>query len=72
MCEMFYGADRNHKKSKKYNYDDFTYDNSITKKIAKLEAMTIERGASEQEAESAKMMIARLKKKAEEATENRK
>ena len=56
---------------RKYNYDGFTYDRSIAEKISKLEQMTIERGASESEAESAKKMIARLQKKAEEATENK-
>lgn len=70
LCVNVYGATKP-QEIRKYNYDGFTYDNSITKKIAKLEAMTIERGASEQEAESAKMMIARLRKKAEDATENR-
>lgn len=56
---------------RKYNYDGFTYDRSIAEKISKLEQMTIERGASESEAESAKKMIARLQKKAEESQENR-
>lgn len=55
---------------KKYNYSGFTYDQSIAEKIKKLEAMTVERGASEAEAASAKLSIARLQKKAEEATEN--
>lgn len=70
LCVNVYGA-AEPQEIRKYNYDGFTYDNSITEKIAKLEAMTVERGASEAEAESAKMMIARLRKKAEEATENR-
>ena len=43
---------------KKYNYDGFTYDRSIMDKIKKLEAMTVERGASEAEAASAKLYIA--------------
>ncbi|MCI8506934.1 MAG: hypothetical protein HFI67_12220 [Lachnospiraceae bacterium] len=55
---------------KKYNYDGFTYDRSIMDKIKKLEAMTVERGASEAEEASAKLSIERLQKKAEEATEN--
>lgn len=55
---------------RKYNYDGFAYDKSIAEKIAKLEAMTVERGASEAEAASAKMKIARLQKKAEESAEN--
>ena len=70
LCVNVYGAAKP-EEIRKYNYDGFTYDRGITKKIAKLEQMTVERGASEQEAESAKMMIARLQKKAEEATENR-
>ncbi len=69
LCVNVYGA-AEPEEIRKYNYDGFTYDRSITEKIAKLEQMTVERGASEQEAESAKMMIARLQKKAEEATEN--
>lgn len=56
---------------RKYNYSGFTYDRSIAEKIEKLQQMTVERGASEQEEESAKMMIARLQKKAEESNENR-
>lgn len=55
----------------KYNYDNFTYDNNISEKIKKLEAMTVERGASEAEEASAKIMIERLQKKAEESAENR-
>lgn len=55
---------------KKYNYDGFTYDRSIMDKIKKLEAMTVERGASEAEAASAKLSIERLQKKAEESAEN--
>ena len=54
---------------RQYNYSGFTYDRSIAEKIAKLEQMTVERGASEAEAESALKMIARLQKKAEESTE---
>jgi len=70
LCVNVYGA-AEPQEIRKYNYDGFTYDNSIAEKIAKLEAMTVERGASEQEEASAKIMIARLQKKAEEATENR-
>lgn len=55
---------------RKYNYGGFTYDRSIAEKIEKLKQMTVERGASEAEAESAKLMIARLQKKAEESKEN--
>jgi len=70
LCVNVYGA-AEPQEIRKYNYDGFTYDNNITDKIEKLKAMTVERGASEQEEASAKMMIARLQKKAEEATENR-
>lgn len=55
---------------REYNYSGFTYDKSIAKKIKKLEAMTVERGASEAEAASAKLSIKRLQEKAEKATEN--
>ena len=70
LCVNVYGASKG-EEIRKYNYDGFTYDNSVMEKIAKLEQMTVERGASEQEEESAKMMIARLQKKAEENIENR-
>lgn len=70
LCVNVYGASEP-QEIRKYNYDGFTYDSSITEKIAKLKAMTVERGASEAEAESALKMMARLQKKAEEATENR-
>ena len=69
LCVDVYGEAKP-EEIRKYNYDGVTYDRSITEKIAKLEQMTVERGASEQEEESAKMMIARLQKKAEEAAEN--
>lgn len=69
LCVNVYGAAKP-QEIRKYNYSGFTYDHSITEKIKKLEAMTVERGASEAEAASAKMMIERLQKKAEEATEN--
>lgn len=69
LCVDVYGA-AEPQEIRKYNYSGFTYDRNITEKIKKLEAMTIERGASEAEAASAKMMIERLQKKAEEATEN--
>lgn len=69
LCVGVYGA-RKPEEIRQYNHDAFTYDKSISDKIAKLEQMTVERGASEAEEESAKNMIARLQKKAEEATEN--
>jgi len=70
LCVDVYGA-REAQEIRKYNHTDFSYDRSITDKIKKLEAMTVERGASEAEAESAKVMIERLQKKAEAATENK-
>lgn len=70
LCVDVYGA-AEPQEIRKYNYDGFTYDNSIQDKITKLEQMTVERGASEAEEVSAKMMIERLQKKAEEETENR-
>ncbi len=54
---------------RKYNYDGTLQDRSISEKIAKLEQMTMERGASEQEEESAKKMIEKLRSKASETSE---
>lgn len=69
LCVDVYGATKP-QEIRKYNYSGFTYDHSIAEKIKKLEAMTVERGASEAEEASAKSSIERLQKKAEEATEN--
>lgn len=69
LCVDVYGA-REPQEIRKYNYTGFSYDTSITDKIKKLEAMTVERGASEPEEASAKIMIERLQKKAEVTTEN--
>ena len=69
LCVDVYGA-AEPQEIRKYNYSGFTYDHSIAEKIKKLEAMTVERGASEAEEASAKLSIERLQKKAEEATEN--
>ena len=69
LCVDVYGA-AEPQEIRKYNYSGFTYDRSIAEKIKKLEAMTVERGASEAEEETAKLSIARLQKKAEEAAEN--
>lgn len=68
LCVDVYGA-REPQEIRKYNHTDFSYDRNIADKIKKLEAMTVERGASEAEAESALVMIERLQKKAEAATE---
>lgn len=70
LCVNVYG-EAEPQEIRKYNYDNFTYDNNISEKIKKLEAMTVERGASEAEETSAKIMIERLQKKAEESAENR-
>lgn len=70
LCVNVYG-EAEPQEIRKYNYDNFTYDNNISEKIKKLEAMTVERGASEAEEASAKIMIERLQKKAEESAENR-
>ena len=70
FCFNVYGASKG-EEIRKYNYDGFTYDNSIMEKIAKLERMTVENGASEAEEASAKASIARLQKKAEESNENK-
>lgn len=69
LCVNVYGEAKP-QEIRKYNYDGFTYDNSISEKIKKLEAMTVEHGASEAEEASAKLSIERLQKKAEEAAEN--
>lgn len=70
LCVNVYGA-AEPQEIRQYNYNNFIYDKGIAEKISKLEKMTVEHGASEAEAESAKMMIARLQKKAEESQENR-
>lgn len=70
LCVDVYGASKA-EEIRKYNYNGFSYDTSITEKIQKLKQMTVERGASEQEEESAKKMIERLYKKAELVTENK-
>ena len=70
LCVDVYGASKG-EEIRKYNYDGFKYDNSVLDKIAKLEQMTVARGASEAEEASAKASIERLKKKAEESNENK-
>lgn len=54
---------------RKYNYDGKMADVSISGKIQKLQQMTVERGASEAEAETARNMIEKLQNKQTEATE---
>ena len=69
VCVDVYGA-AEPQEIREYNHSEVTYDKSFAEKIKKLEAMTVERGASEAEAESAKKMIERLQEKAIEAAEN--
>ena len=69
LCVDVYGA-AEPQEIREYNHSEVTYDKSFAEKIKKLEAMTVERGASEAEAESAKKMIERLQEKAIEAAEN--
>lgn len=71
LCVDVYGEEQP-QEIRQYNYSNFTYDRSIMEKISKLKAMTVNRGASEAEEASAKMMIERLQKKAEESAENSK
>lgn len=54
---------------RKYNYDGKMADVSISEKIKKLQQMTVERGASEAEAETARNMIEKLQAKQSEVTE---
>lgn len=70
LCVDVYGASEP-QEIRKYNYNSFTYDRNIMDKIEKLSQMTVERGASEQEEESAKMMITRLQEKVQKATEEK-
>lgn len=70
LCVDVYGA-KGPEEIREYNYSDFSYSRDISEKIKKLESMTIERGASEEEERSAKEKILKLQQKAEQETENR-
>jgi len=70
LCVNVYGAAQP-QEIRQYNYSNFSYNKDIQDKITKLEQMTVDRGASEQEEESAKMMIKRLQQKAEHESENK-
>lgn len=70
LCVDVYGAEKP-QEIRSYTYENFSYDKAIADKIEKLKQMTVERGASESEAESAKIMISRLQKKAESSQENK-
>lgn len=68
LCVDVYGAAKP-EEIRQYNYDGTIQDRSISEKIIKLEQMTRERGASEQEEESAKKMIQKLRSKMNETSE---
>lgn len=68
LCVNVHGA-REPEEIRKYNYDGKMTDISITEKIKKLQQMTVERGASEAEAETARNMIIKLQAKQTETTE---
>lgn len=68
LCVNVHGA-REPEEIRKYNHDGKMTDISITEKIKKLQQMTIERGASDSEAETARNMIAKLQNKQTETTE---
>ena len=70
FCVDVYGASEP-QNIYKFNSDGLAYDRNIMDKIEKLSQMTVERGASEQEEESAKMMIARLQEKSQKLTEEK-
>lgn len=70
FCVDVYGASEP-QNIYKFNNDGLAYDRNIMDKIEKLSQMTVKRGASEQEEESAKMMIARLQEKAQKSTEEK-
>jgi len=64
LCVNVYGA-RERQEIREYNGNNVVNDSSIAEKIKKLEAVTMERGATESEETSAKEKIAILKEKSE-------
>ena len=68
LCVNVYGASKP-EEIRQYNHDGNATDQNTYEKIKKLEAMTVERGASESEAETAKNMIEKLQGKQSETTE---
>lgn len=62
LCVNVYGA-KEPQEIRKYNYDGKLADVSISEKIKKLQQMTVERGACEAEAETARNMIEKLQAK---------
>lgn len=69
LCVDVYGAAQP-EEIRQYNHDTCAFDKNNAEKIAKLEQMTVERGASEAEEASAKEAIKKLREKAETAAEN--
>lgn len=68
LCVNVHGA-REPEEIRKYNYDGKLADVSISEKIKKLQQITVERGASESEAETAKNMIVKLQAKQTKSTD---
>jgi len=68
LCVNVYGASKP-EEIRKYNHDGNITSQNTYDKIKKLEAMTVERGASEAEAETARNMIEKLQAKQSESTE---
>lgn len=62
LCVNVHGA-REPEEIRKYNYDGKMVDISISEKIKKLQQMTVDRGASEAEAKTARNMIVKLQAK---------
>lgn len=72
LCVDVYGA-AEAKEIRQYNYNnsDYVMDNSTKEKIAKLEQMTVERGASEAEEATAKAAIEKLMEKVKQNQEKK-
>lgn len=68
LCFNAYGEAKP-QEIRQYNHDGKTTNQNTYDKIKKLEQMTVERGASEAEAETARNMIEKLQAKQTEATE---
>lgn len=68
LCVNVHGA-REPEEIRKYNYDGKMADVSVSEKIQKLQQMTVERGASESEAETARNMIEKLQSKHTKSTD---
>ena len=69
LCVNVHGA-AEQKEVRKYNNDNSELDRKVLEKINKLKEMTVERGASEAEAESARKMILRLQEKSENSVDS--